>query len=100
MGVDELREEALSLLPKASPRTGNTPLNEEANRIVSLARREALTLGHGYIGTEHVLLALLEDDGDPARLLAERGVTHEAALPWLDEELDALRTRTRVPPGQ
>lgn len=97
VSVDQLREDAMSLLPKASRRSGNTPLDEGANRIVSLARREALTLGHSYIGTEHVLLALLQDDGDPARLLAERGVTHEAALARLDEELDALRSRTQEP---
>jgi ATP-dependent Clp protease ATP-binding subunit ClpA len=98
--VDELREDALSLLPKASRRTGNVPLNDEANRIVKLAQREALTLGHSYIGTEHVLLALLQNDGDPARLLAERGVTPEAVSARLEEELDALRNRTQEPPGQ
>lgn len=100
VSTDKLREDALAQLPTAPRRQGDAPLNEDANRIVTLARREALTLGHGYIGTEHVLLALLQDDGDPARLLVQRGVTHEIAQARLNEELDALRRQAQEPPGQ
>jgi ATP-dependent Clp protease ATP-binding subunit ClpC len=41
------------------------------------AQEEARSLRHSYVGTEHLLLALLrEPDGVPRRLLEARGVTH------------------------
>jgi hypothetical protein len=54
---------------------------KEARRIVSVARRQAKALGHNYIGTEHLLLGVLEvDDGVGARALADFGVTSEAVF--------------------
>ena len=51
---------------------------DRARRTVTNAQEEARALGHGYIGTEHLLLALLrEEDGIAARVLAATGVTHE-----------------------
>lgn len=47
-----------------------------ARRALSLAEREARTLGHAQMGTEHVLLGLLdEEDGAAAGVLADAGVT-------------------------
>lgn len=44
---------------------GLVPFDAEAKKALELTFREALRLGHNYIGTEHVLLALLEqDNGD------------------------------------
>jgi ATP-dependent Clp protease ATP-binding subunit ClpC len=43
--------------------------------VLELALREALSLGHNYIGTEHILLGLLrENDGVAARVLLELDV--------------------------
>jgi ATP-dependent Clp protease ATP-binding subunit ClpA len=53
---------------------------DQSRRVVVLAKDEAALLGHGYIGTEHLLLALIhEESGAPARVLAARGVTLTAA---------------------
>jgi ATP-dependent Clp protease ATP-binding subunit ClpA len=41
-----------------------TPFNGPAKKVLELTFREALRLGHGYVGTEHILLALLEAEGD------------------------------------
>ncbi|MGV0717838.1 Clp protease N-terminal domain-containing protein [Mycolicibacterium sp. XJ662] len=42
-----------------------TPFNSAAKKALELTFRQALRLGHNYIGTEHILLALLEaEDGD------------------------------------
>jgi ATP-dependent Clp protease ATP-binding subunit ClpA len=50
----------------------------DARAVVVAAQEEARLLGHDYIGTEHVLLALLADtDGTVARALAGDGVDHE-----------------------
>ena len=51
------------------------PLTQRAKKVLELSLREALQLGHTYIGTEHLLLSLLaEGDGIPAQVLAGRGV--------------------------
>jgi len=48
----------------------------EVHNLLVLAAEEARGLGHGFIGTEHVLLACLADVGaQPARALRELGVT-------------------------
>lgn len=52
----------------------------QARRVVALAQEEAGMLGHHYIGTEHILLALVrEDSGLAARALGALGITQEAA---------------------
>jgi ATP-dependent Clp protease ATP-binding subunit ClpA len=49
---------------------------EPARQVVVLAQDEARALGHGYIGTEHLLLGILrEEDGLGARVLRSLGVT-------------------------
>jgi ATP-dependent Clp protease ATP-binding subunit ClpA len=54
---------------------------EEARAAVVGAQRHAAALHHGWIGTEHLLLALLDDrDGRAARLLERFGVAPEWAL--------------------
>ena len=51
---------------------------DRARRTVTNAQEEARALGHGWIGTEHLLLGLLrEEDGIAARVLASTGVTHD-----------------------
>jgi ATP-dependent Clp protease ATP-binding subunit ClpA len=51
---------------------------DRARRAVTGAQEEARGLGHGYIGTEHLLLALLrEGDGIAARVLDSVGVTYD-----------------------
>jgi ATP-dependent Clp protease ATP-binding subunit ClpC len=44
-------------------------LNDEARATLALAEREARGLRHGYVGTEHVLLALLQTGGDDLAML-------------------------------
>jgi ATP-dependent Clp protease ATP-binding subunit ClpA len=64
---------------------------DRARRTVVLAQEEARLLGHGYIGTEHLLLGLIHDDdaGDPgdtaARALLECGVTLETVRASITE---------------
>jgi ATP-dependent Clp protease ATP-binding subunit ClpA len=57
--------------------------------------RESLRLGHSYVGTEHILLGLLEAEEEPgAQILSELGVTKAGAEAWLRNALDEqLRRR-------
>lgn len=53
---------------------------ERARQVVVLAQEEARNLGHGYIGTEHILLGLLrEEEGLAARVLESLGITTDPA---------------------
>lgn len=65
-GVEPDQIRAAITLP---PATGQTldlvPFSGPAKKVLELTFREALRLGHNYVGTEHILLALLEsEDGD------------------------------------
>lgn len=55
------------------------PFSQECKKILPLARAESERLGHPYIGTEHLLLAILTLEGSlAAQLLQRRGVTAAA----------------------
>lgn len=51
---------------------GQIPFTPEATKDLELALREALSLGHNYIGTEHILLALLRNKDGGTNLLLTR----------------------------
>ena len=56
------------------PVEGHIPFTPRAKRVFELSLREALQLGHNYIGTEHLLLGLLkEGEGVAAQVLAKQG---------------------------
>lgn len=50
--------------------------NTKSNRVINLAVAQASNLGHGYIGSEHLLLGLVSEDNGPSfGLLSHRGIT-------------------------
>ena len=54
---------------------GEMPFSPRAKKVLELSLREALALQHSYIGTEHILLALLrEGAGLAARVLVDHGL--------------------------
>ena len=54
--------------------------NDQARRVLALAEEEAEHLHHGYIGTEHLFLGLIEEgEGLAAQTLDSFGITLEAA---------------------
>ncbi len=60
------------------PNIGTPPFTPRAKKTLELALREALQLGHNYIGTEHLLLGLVrEGEGVGAQVLQSVGVTLE-----------------------
>src|SRR5436309_10015206 len=64
--------------PSWCPRDHLPLLNDRARHILDLATEEAHRFGHNYVGTEHLLLALLiEEEGAASRFLVNRGVTLE-----------------------
>lgn len=62
---------------------GHIPFTPRAKKVLELSLREALQLGHNYIGTEHILLALIrEGEGVGAQTLA-----------WLGADLKETRQK-------
>src|SRR5438128_7915652 len=61
--------------------SGHIPFTPRAKKVLELSLREALRLGHNYIGTEHLLLGLLaEGKGVAAKTLSKFGVAYANAL--------------------
>jgi hypothetical protein len=89
--LDSVRHLAQASLPPAGgPLPEHLPFGPGAKRLLELSLREAFRLGHNYLGTEHVLLALLDEaawpDGHPLLLL---GVRRDAAEAWVAEQLSS-----------
>jgi len=73
--VGEARAEVARIVgPGDELTTGQIPFTPRAKKVLELSLREALALGHNWIGTEHVLLGLVgENDGVAARVLLDFG---------------------------
>ena len=60
--------------PHRRAKRNNPQRSKRTKRVLERAPREALQLGHQYVGTEHILLSLLaEGDGTTVQVLAGRG---------------------------
>ncbi|MCF2711951.1 MAG: ATP-dependent Clp protease ATP-binding subunit [Schaalia hyovaginalis] len=72
---DAVREAVVELLGEGEkPVEGHIPFTPRAKRVFELSLREALQLGHNYIGTEHLLLGLLkEGEGTATQVLTKLG---------------------------
>ena len=64
--------------------------DQDTMAVFNTALAEARRLGHNYVGTEHVLLALLDDDGTAGTALREAGVEKPATEAWIVRELLAM----------
>ncbi|MEV2193207.1 Clp protease N-terminal domain-containing protein [Streptomyces phaeochromogenes] len=91
--LDAVREAATAALPpSAEDVPALIPFDSNAKKALELTFREALRLGHNYIGTEHILLALLEQEaGTGAGLLGGLGVDKAAAEANVAEALEKVR---------
>jgi ATP-dependent Clp protease ATP-binding subunit ClpC len=58
---------------------------ENAKNAINLAREVAYRLSHNYIGTEHLLIGLMEVEGVASRILEENGVTVEKVLELVNQ---------------
>ncbi|WP_433531818.1 Clp protease N-terminal domain-containing protein [Micromonospora sp. CA-263727] len=78
VSAEALREAATAALPASSGEVPELiPYDAAGKKVLELTFREALRLGHNYVGTEHILLALLEQE-DGAGVLTGLGVDKAA----------------------
>ena len=76
---------------QAAP-TGHIPFTPRAKKVLELSLREALQLGHNYIGTEHILLGLIrEGEGVAAQVLQKLGADLNRVRTQVIELLSGVR---------
>ncbi len=98
--LDAVREAATAALPPGAEEVPDlVPYGPEAKKVLELTFREALRLGHNYIGTEHILLALLEHENG-AGVLSGLGVTKAAAEEYVDRVLALLLEKRSTTPTE
>lgn len=91
ISLERIRIDVEAIVGRGSePQSGNIPFTPRAKKVLELSLREALQLGHSYIGTEHILLGLVrEGEGVAAQVLVRLGA-----------DLDRVReTVTELLPG-
>ncbi len=74
--------------PGAGAPEGKLAFTASANAVMTGALASAVDLGHGYIGTEHLLLGLARTDGVGAEVLAECGLSQEALAVRVVDKLE------------
>ncbi|MDQ3752756.1 MAG: ATP-dependent Clp protease ATP-binding subunit [Actinomycetota bacterium] len=75
ISLEKVRQQVEEIIGAGqSPPSGHIPFTPRAKKVLELSLREALQLGHNYIGTEHILLGLIrEGEGVAAQVLVKLG---------------------------
>jgi len=75
ISLEAVRNQVEEIIGRGSTApTGHIPFTPRAKKVLELSLREALQLGHNYIGTEHILLGLIrEGEGVAAQVLTKLG---------------------------
>src|SRR6478735_12173369 len=90
---DSVRTAATAALPSGpGPSPDPIPYDAGSRKVMQLTFREALRLGHNYIGTEHLLLALLEFE-DGTGVLCGLGVGKQRVEKWVTDTLTGIAAR-------
>ena len=95
--LDEVREQVESIVGYGEEGTGaQAPFTPRSKKVLELALREALQLGHNYIGTEHILLGLVrESEGVAARVLSNLDIDPDKVRREVVRMLGGGRGRSR-----
>ena len=98
VSLDAVRDAVTAVLgPAAEEVPAHIPFTPGAKKVLELTVRDALRLGHNYVGTEHILLGVLSDEESRgARALTGLGITKERAEGRLVSLL-AERAEERLP---
>ena len=75
ISLEAVRSQVIEIIGQGSQApSGHIPFTPRAKKVLELSLREALQLGHNYIGTEHILLGLIrEGEGVAAQVLQKLG---------------------------
>jgi Clp amino terminal domain, pathogenicity island component len=95
--LDRVKEAAVAVAgPAARSKPMRLRFSRDAKKTLELALREALHLGHNYIGTEHILLGMLRNEKEAgAQALLGLGVTREGVESWVKGALAGFQHRSK-----
>jgi len=108
ISLEAVREQVETIIGEGKkPLSGHIPFTPRAKKVLELSLKESGQLGHGYIGTEHILLGLIrEGQGVAAQVLVKLGAdlnrVRQQVIQLLDghtEEEPARRSRTIMARG-
>lgn len=90
--LDQVRDRILATQNRGRRKArSSVRFSGDAKKTLELALRQALRMGHNYIGTEHLLLGVMQQEKDPATaILAELSLSFDDTCRWLEDELDKL----------
>jgi ATP-dependent Clp protease ATP-binding subunit ClpA len=98
--LDGVRERVEGIVGYGEEDTSQKPFTPRSKKVLELALREALQLGHNYIGTEHILLGLLaEGGGVSATVLSSLGIDPGGIRQQVLSRLGGARSRSQGDPG-
>ena len=92
VALDRVRAAAVAALPAAAAEVpALVPYSGGARKVLELTHRESFRLGHNYVGTEHILLGLLDLEAG-AGVLADLGIDKQTAERHIANTLQAVLT--------
>jgi len=98
ISLEGVRQQVVEIIGQGNQApSGHIPFTPRAKKVLELTLREALRLGHNYIGTEHILLALIgEGEGVAAQVLVRLG----ADLNRVRQQVIQLLAGAQANPGE
>jgi hypothetical protein len=93
--VEHALAEGLPTVSAEAIPAGHIPFAPQTKKVLQLSAREALRLGHNYIGTEHILLGMLDWEGTLQRTLTGLGITKDRAEEWILAAIEQLKEAKR-----
>ncbi len=96
---EAVRDQVVEIIGKGSSApSGHIPFTPRAKKVLELSLREALQLGHNYIGTEHILLGLIrEGEGVAAQVLAKLGADLDRVRSQVVQLLTGMESSAKEP---
>lgn len=95
---EKVREQIEQLIGRGKePPTGHIPFTPRAKKVIELALREALRLGHNYISAEHIALALIrEGEGVGVQIMIKLGLEPSRYQQLIIQSITGIRTGVEV----
>ncbi|MGB5531581.1 MAG: ATP-dependent Clp protease ATP-binding subunit [Acidimicrobiia bacterium] len=101
ISLESVRSQVVEIIGQGSQApSGHIPFTPRAKKVLELSLREALQLGHNYIGTEHILLGLIrEGEGVAAQVLQQLGADLHKVRQTVIQLLSGVQGEEAAPAG-
>jgi len=101
ISLESVRSQVVEIIGQGSQApSGHIPFTPRAKKVLELSLREALQLGHNYIGTEHILLGLIrEGEGVAAQVLQQLGADLPKVRQTVIQLLSGVQGEESAPSG-